>query len=109
MNISQFFDLLVGSFDWWIVLLVLCSGFFQKKYFQGFRWASNDSYDSALKTLALSFFVSVVYILLMRDPGEEKNWSRFFVSYFFATSLYELLVDPFIKWVKKFAGGGADQ
>ncbi len=89
--------------------IVLCSGFFQKRYFQGFRLSKlNDSYDSALKTLALSFVVSVIYIYLLKDPDKASNWSKYFFSYFGATSLYELLVQPFVEWIKKVTGAKPD-
>lgn len=101
---STFFDQLMNVLDVVVVVLVLLSGFFQKKYFQGFKLSSNESYDSALKTLALSFAVSIIYIVLIKDPTRANNWSRYFLSYFAATSLYELLVSPFTKWLQSKFG-----
>jgi hypothetical protein len=99
---------LMAGIDLWIIAIVLCSGFFQKKYFQGFKISKDPSYDSALKTLALSFVVSLIYIYLVKDPAKSSNWSKYFFSYFGATSLYELLVSPFIDWIKKVTGQKTD-
>lgn len=106
MNMS-FFDSLLGHLDIVIVGIVLCSGFFQKAYLKGFSLSKDSSYDSALKTLALSAIVSIIYILfLKRDGNMGDKLSGYFLSYFAATSLYELLINPFISWIKtKFPGG----
>jgi hypothetical protein len=94
------FDIILKSIDFIIVGLVLASGFFQKRYLSGFSLVKTDSLDSALKTLGLSFVVSVIYILILKDPDKPSNWAKYFISYFFATSLYELIVEPFANWVK---------
>jgi hypothetical protein len=83
---------------------VLCSGFFQSRYFKGFSLSKDASYDSALKTLALSAVASSVYIVLARNPAVATNWAKYFVSYFAATSLYELLISKFVDWIKEKAG-----
>lgn len=100
MNTS-FFDSLLGQLDVVIVGIVLCSGFFQKAYLRGFYFSKDASYDSALKTLTLSAMVSIIYILFLKhDGGIGKKLSGYFLSYFAATSLYELLINPFIAWIK---------
>lgn len=90
--------------DLWVVLIVLLSGFFQKSYMEGFSISKKPRYDSALKTLIVSFIVSIVYIYLAnRDNKDPWPMSEYFFSYFLATSLYELVIDPFRDWiVKKF-------
>jgi hypothetical protein len=100
----NFFESFVEKFDVWIVGIVLCSGFFQHKYLKGIAWSKDAAYDSALKTLAVSAVASAIYIVLAKDPESANNWAKYFVSYFGATSLYELLVQPFIRWVKKTTG-----
>jgi hypothetical protein len=102
---QPFFDSLLNALDFVVVGLVLLSGFFQKRYFRGFKLSNDDSYDSALKTLILSGIVSTVYILLIKDPEKATNWSKYFISYFAATSLYELLINPFTKWIQSKLGG----
>ena len=97
---NSFFDTFLSNIDFIIVGLVLCAGFFQKQYFKGFRLSKDDSYDSALKTLMLSAIVSIIYIVLIKDPEKPKNWSMYFLSYFAATSLYELIVNPFVDFIK---------
>ena len=100
----NFFNSIADKLDFWIMGIVLCSGFFQYKYLKGFAWSKDTTYDSALKTLAVSAAASVVYIMLVKDPESANNWAKYFVSYFAATSLYELLVQPFLKWIKKATG-----
>lgn len=98
---NNFFDIVVNTLDAWIVAIVLCSGFFQKIYLKGIVLnKKSESYDSALKTLALSFIVSLIYIYLLKDPDKASNWSKYFFSYFAATSLYELLIEPFAEWIR---------
>ena len=95
---------MLDKLDFWVIGIVLCSGFFQTRYLKAFRWSKDPSYDSALKTLALSAVVSSIYILLAKDTEKANNWAKYFVSYFAATSLYELLVNPFIKLIQKATG-----
>ena len=95
--INQF----LSTLDIAIVGLVLCAGFFQKQYIKGITLSKSPSYDSALKTLILSAIVSAVYIFLLKDPQKSSNWSKYFVSYFAATSLYELLISPILDKYKK--------
>ena len=102
---NNFFDSLMDKIDLVIIGLVLCSGFFQKRYLRGLKWAADEGYDSALKTLAVSAIVSVAYIMLVKNPANENNWAKYFISYFAATSLYEMLIDPFVKWIKAKTGG----
>jgi hypothetical protein len=101
---EKFFDVIINSLDFIIVGIVLVSGFFQKMYLKGFKLSKDASYDSALKTLLVSAIFSTVYILLVKNPDRADNWAKYFLSYVFATSLYELLVSPFIKWVKAKTG-----
>ena len=93
---------LLKGIDLWIIAIVLCSGFFQKMYLKGFTLSKSN--DSALKTLLLSAIISTIYICLLKDPNKTSSWSKYFFSYFGATSLYELLVVPFIQWIKKITG-----
>lgn len=97
MDILQWFQEL--HLDPTIILIVIASGFFQNKYFAGFTVSKDKGYDAALKTLALSAFVSIVYIILL---GEQKDTLSFYlISYFTATSFYELLIKPVVKLFTK--------
>lgn len=100
---NNFFEAFADKIDIYIVGLVLLSGFFQKKYFKGFTWSKDDSYDSALKTLATSFVVCSVYIIILKDPDRANNWAKYFISYFMATSIYELLVSKFMDWIQNLS------
>jgi hypothetical protein len=102
---NNFFDAFAEKLDIYIIGIVLISGFFQKRYFKGFYLNKKDSsYDSALKTLALSFVACIVYLMLTKKADNANHWAKYFISYFAATSLYELLVDPFVKWIKAKTG-----
>lgn len=105
----NFFDAFISKIDFVIVALVLCSGFFQARYLSGIKVVKTDSLDSALKTLGVSFAVSAIYILTLKDPNKPDNWAKYFLSYFFATSMYELLVSPFVVWIKKVTGQNTDK
>lgn len=94
----------MDKIDVYIVVIVLCAGFFQSRYFKGFSISKDASYDSALKTLGLSAVASAIYIILAKNPGVATNWAKYFISYFAATSLYELLINPFTNWVKNKFG-----
>lgn len=105
---QNFFDSLLNKFDLWIVLIVLCSGFFQGMYLKVITLAKDVKYDSALKTLLVSALVSTMYIFLLKDPEKANNWAKYFVSYFAATSLFELLIGPFVKYIKTKTGQPTD-
>src|SRR5690242_20634419 len=101
---EKFFDPILNAIDFLIVAIVLASGFFQKLYLKAFYLSKNESYDSALKTLLVSALFSAIYIVLLKDPDKASNWSKYFLSYVFATSLYELLISPFTNWLKNKFG-----
>lgn len=103
---NSFFDTVLQSLDFWVVLIVFAAGFFQKAYFKGFSLSKDSSYDSALKTLFTSAIASAIYIALTKNPENGKNWAQYFISYFAATSFYELLLNPFTEYIKsKFKSG----
>lgn len=83
-----------------IVLIVLLSGFFQSSYLNGFSLSKNPKTDSAWKTLLLSFLVSVIWIFLSNKGNKDPlPLAKYFFSYFLATSLYELLINPTRLWI----------
>lgn len=100
----NFFNSFADKLDFWVIGIVLCSGFFQQKYMEGFYLSKNNRLDGALKTLLVSTLASCAYIFLLKDPDSANNWAKYFVSYFAATSLYELLVTPFVRWLKRVTG-----
>lgn len=103
------------NIDIFIVLIVFLSGFFQEKYLIAFKLSKDERYDKALKTLALSFIVSWIYIyvvysnekIVSKNNGEAVdpiNWARYLISYFTATSVYDLAIRPFRNALKKAFG-----
>lgn len=98
MEILDFFKEKL-NIDVLIVLIVLGAGFFQKKYLS-IPWSKDPSHDASLKTLVISFVASTIYIILfhLQNATLPIEWVKYFISYFFATSFYELLLRPFIKW-----------
>lgn len=85
-----------------IVGIVLLSGFFQKRYLCIIKISKNDSYDSAVKTLIVSLVACAIWIALDKSTlGTPTPWASYFISYFTATSLYELIIQPFSNWIKK--------
>lgn len=86
-----------------VILLVFLAGYFQKSYFTGFRLSKNDHNDAMYKTLLLSGVVSGVYIYLnyVEDGAGDIPLRMYFMSYFTATSLYEMAVKPVTAWVNR--------
>jgi hypothetical protein len=106
---NNFFDSIMEKIDIVVVVLVLCSGFFQKMYLKGLTLSKDVTYDSALKTLLVSAIASVIYIVLFKDPDKASSYAKYFISYFGATSLYELLISPFVNFLKsKFGQSKSD-
>lgn len=86
-----------------IVGIVLSSGFFQNRYLCAFTWFKDARIDAAYKTLVVSFLASAIYVGLNYPHGTFSG-AKCFISYFFTTSLYELLIKPFTQWVKQKTG-----
>lgn len=78
------------------VVLVILGGIFATRYFDW--WAIPNT----LKTLIFGTVFIAVYIIIQKLTGELEtaDYSKYFLSYAFATSLYELLLKWFMKAVK---------
>lgn len=110
----EWFDYLKDKWnlDVIVIILVFLSGFFQEKYLCEFKWAKDARIDASLKTLVVSFIVSSIYIFLMykelkrvsEDGKALLPWAKYFISYFAATSMYDLGIRPLRKWIKKKTG-----
>lgn len=76
-----------------IILLVISSGYFQKKYL------SAINISPAWKTLLVSFVFTLIYLLLLIISQQFKTEKLidYFISFAVATSIYDLLVKNFIK------------
>lgn len=95
-----------------IIAIVFLSGFFQEKYLIDFKWAKDARFDASLKTLVVSLIASSIYILLMyRDAKHQSDgaavfipYGKYFISFFMATSLYDMGIRPLRKWIKNKLG-----
>jgi hypothetical protein len=106
----EFLDVLKEfHLDYKVIAMVLAGGFFAKTYFKWnhihigkFRMALTDAW----KTLMIgSFFVSLYIGITFLVQGFPKEiWLDVFYSYIFTTSFYELLLQPFVKMIKKKFG-----
>jgi hypothetical protein len=99
-----------------IVAIVFLSGMFQEKYFR-FELSKDKRYSNGLKTLFLSLLVGVIYALIVYhdakvairnsetpDMSVSIPLKMYFISYFAATSLYDMAVRPFRNWLNKKFG-----
>lgn len=84
--------------DWYIVILVIAGGFFQKRY-----WTSRKP-SQAIKTLIVGTIFSLCYIFGVTDWHNAEvfrtNLVGGFVSYALATSFYELIVTHIVDLIK---------
>jgi uncharacterized membrane protein len=96
------------NLDLIIMLIVIASGFFQDKYLRDWTLSKVNDTNGALKTLIVSGVVSVIYIILLysNDAFPKSVWAMYFISYFAATSFYELLIKPFRRFLEKKAEEG---
>lgn len=102
--------------DTLIVAIVILSGFFQEKYLAVFQWVKDKRYDASIKVLTVSSLVSLIYILLMYKEAKRLSedgvaiipWGKYFISYFAATSLYDLAIRPVRKWIISKLGQSDD-
>lgn len=89
-NISQHIDPIV-------VLLVLMGGFFSKRYM------SEININNALKTLIIGTIFTGVYLVVLSISGnlQKADYTKYFVSYCTATSLYEMLIKKLMDLLKQ--------
>lgn len=102
---EQFGAYVLQYIDPALVAIVILSGFFQARYCK-FRISKDDGYDKALKTLFVSVVASAIFIHLVHktDKSIPIAWAKYFFSYFFATSAYELILGPVLKWFRRKTG-----
>ncbi len=101
-NMATFFELL----NWVVIVLVLCSGLFAKKYLDDIDSIGRFKISLAVKTLIVaSFFVSF-YALMEHWSGNigKGDISSYFFSYCVATSFYELILKGVIKFLERKLG-----
>lgn len=81
-----------------ITLIVIAAGLFQKTFLEGIVWSKDEKYDGALKTLAVSAVLVTVKLFFEKAHGTDI-WDAI-LSYFLATSFYELIARPIVKAIK---------
>lgn len=82
-----------------IVLIVIAAGLFQKTFLGSFAWVKDEKHDGALKTLAVSAVMVGVMLYFQKAHGTDI-WDAI-LSYFLATSFYELLARPIVKFIRR--------
>lgn len=100
------------NIDLVIFLLVMLSGFFQERFLAHWNLTKDARLCAALKTLIVSFVVSTIYISIVYKQAHGQSdgaevmipWGKYFITYFASTSIYDLLVRPFRKWITKVTG-----
>jgi len=79
-----------------VVVLVLLAGLFAKNYLTG--WEKSIT----VKTLIVASILTVVYGVFEAINGtfHRSDFSSYLLSYFFSTSLYDLLLKRFFSWLR---------
>lgn len=87
--------------DPFVLIIVIASGFFQSSYLKYWNPTNykDERYNAGLRTLIVSLIFTVVYciVLLSLKQFPKERWGTFILSYFTATSIYELVLYPLVK------------
>lgn len=100
------------NIDLAIVAIVILSGFFQERFLFTWRLVKDNRLNAALKTLIVSVLASSLYIFfaykqslsVQSDVRVLIPWGKYFISYFAATSVYDIIIRPIRKWIAKKTG-----
>lgn len=92
---NHLWNALALNINWVIVLIVIGSGYFQKRYLTSITFM-----NEALKTLLVSFLAATIYMWLIGALQDKLSLAQYFFSYFISTSLYEVLLKPLTRWVE---------
>lgn len=91
-----------------LALLIVVSAYFFRKFL-----CNNILPEIRMehKVLLWATLVSVIYYFTLQQTGviEKKPPVIYFITYFFATSFYELIFQPLERWVKKMTGNNDDK
>lgn len=97
-----------------IVILIIAGGFFATRYLGSLTKIQLGkmviSFNDAWKTLLVGTVFTILYIVVLHFSGELQRdmVKSFFYSYVFATSFYELLVGPIVKFIGNKIKSGND-
>lgn len=111
---ADFFDELIKKWnlDLIIFTIVLLSGFFQERFLPYWNLVKDSRLCAALKTLIVSLIASSVYIFFsykqVKGSAEGAEvlipWGKYFMTFFAATSVYDLLIRPLRRFIAKVTG-----
>ena len=99
--LSSIWTAVTAHIDPVIVALVLLGGFFSKRYL--FEVNIKEVY----KTFIVGTLITCIYLLLLKLNGQfyKADYTKYFVSYTVATSLYEILFKQLSEYIaNKFKG-----
>lgn len=87
--------------DWVVVVLVLLGGLFAKRYLDDLNYIGKFHIGDALKTLFVATLFVGIYMVIQAITGQFKPefLSKYFISYCFATSMYEIVLKKFFKFI----------
>lgn len=96
------FDFLELYVDFKLIVLIVLGSYWARKFLKKIF----PKFDMAHKVLIFSTGLTIAYYYLLQRSGmfQENNLPSYFISYFMATSFYELAFKPMEKAVRKFLG-----
>lgn len=94
--------LFTDCIDWTLVLIIVLSSFWVKKNFNEIL----PQMSVAFKIFIWSSIISVIYYYVNFLTGifALKDVGCYMITYFFATSFYELIAKPILSIIKKITG-----
>lgn len=98
--------LFTDCIDWTLVLIIVLSSFWVKKNLNEILPAM----ATPIKILLWSTLVTIVYYYVNYLTGifQLKDVACYMVTYFFATSFYEIIAKPVLSIIQKYIGNGTD-
>jgi hypothetical protein len=99
-------QLFTDCIDWTLVLIIVLSSFWVKKNFSEIL----PAISTPIKILLWSTLVSTLYYYVNFLTGifQLKDVACYMVTYFFATSFYEIIAKPILSMIQKYIGNGSD-
>lgn len=104
MNESTFLEALMQALkyfwalmDFAIIGIVLLSGYFAGRYLN--QPFITKHLGTAWRTLIVSAVFTVLYVIFLKKDGGSFEYTKLFVSYVTATSLYELIIKGIANYI----------
>lgn len=82
---------ILEQLDFMVMSLILISGIFVKNFLKSWKW------DVAVKTLIISTIVVALYVAIkvITKSFDVGDIEKYFLTYIFTTSMYEILLKQF--------------